>query len=168
MVPRFAGGVTMTRSFWDDLVELDRPITDLFRAYALPWRPWLTSMPDRPYMPVVDVFTRNGDMVVRVELPGIDPEKDVKVTLEEGMLDVKGERKQEKEIKEAGYYRKESTYGAFERRIPLPAGIKDADIKADYKNGVLEVVVTGAAKAAPKPAIKEIPIKTKTALPAKS
>jgi HSP20 family protein len=159
----------MTRSFWDDLVELDRPITDLFRAYALPWwRPSLAFTPDRPHMPVVDVFSRNGDMVVRVELPGIDPEKDVKVTLEEGMLDVKGERKQEKEIKEEGYYRKESAYGAFERRIPVPAGIKDSDLKADYKDGVLEVVVTGAAKAAPKPAIKEIPIKTHAGLPAKS
>jgi len=159
----------MTRSFWDDLVELDRPITDLFRTYALPWwRPSLAFTPDRPHMPVVDVFSRNGDMVVRVELPGIDPEKDVKVTLEEGMLDVKGERKQEKEIKEEGYYRKESAYGAFERRIPVPAGIKDSDLKADYKDGVLEVVVTGAAKAAPKPAIKEISIKTHAGLPAKS
>ena len=159
----------MTRSFWDDLVELDRPTTDLFRAHAVPWwRPSLAFTPDRPHMPVVDVFSRNGDMVVRVELPGIDPEKDVKVTLEEGMLDVKGERKQEKEVKEEGYYRKESAYGAFERRIPVPAGIKDSDLKADYKDGVLEVVVTGAAKAAPKPAIKEISIKTHAGLPAKS
>jgi HSP20 family protein len=159
----------MTRSFWDDLVELDRPVTDLFRAHAVPWwRPWPTFTQDQSYLPVVDVFSRDGDMVVRVELPGIDPEKDVKVTLEEGTLDVKGERKQEKEIKEEDYYRRERIYGAFERRIPLPAGIKDGDIKAGYKDGVLEVVVTGAAKAAPKPAIKEIPINTKAALPAKS
>jgi HSP20 family protein len=161
--------MALTRSFWDDLVELDRPFVDLVRPFALPWwRPRFAFTSELPYMPAADVFSRNGDIVVRIELAGIDPEKDVKVTLEEGMLDVKGERRREKEIKEEGYYRKESSYGAFERRIPLPAGIKESDIKADYKDGVLEVVVTGAAKAAPKPAIKEIAINTKAALPAKS
>jgi HSP20 family protein len=159
----------MTRSFWDDLVEVDQPMTDLFRTYALPWwRPWTAFTRDRPYMPVVDVFSHNADVVVRVELPGIDPEKDVKVTLDEGVLSSKGERKEEKEVKEEGYYRKESTYGTFERRIPMSVGIKDSDIKADYKDGVLEVVVTGAAKVQSKPATKEIPIKVNAALPAKS
>lgn len=154
--------MALTRSFWDDLVELDRP-------FAFPWwRPRFAFTPELPYMPAADVFSRNGDIVVRVELPGIDPEKDVKVTLREGMLDVKGERKHEKEIKEEGYYRKESSYGAFERRIPVPATVKESDIKADYKDGVLEVVVTGAAKALPKPTAKEIPIHKKEALPAKT
>jgi HSP20 family molecular chaperone IbpA len=161
--------MALTRSFWDDLVELDHPFVDLFRPFAFPWwRPRFAFTPELPYMPAADVFSRNGDIFVRVELPGIDPEKDVKVTLEEGMLDVKGERKQEKEIKEEGYYRKESCYGAFERRIPVPATVKESDIKADYKDGVLEVVVTGAANAFPKPIAKEIPIHKKEALPAKS
>ena len=161
--------MALARSFWDDLVELDRPFTELFRPFTFPWwRPRFAFTPELPYMPAVDVFTRDGDMIVRVELPGIDPAKDVKVTLEEGMLDVKGERKQEKEIKEEGYYRKESAYGAFERRIPVPTTVKESDIKADYKDGVLEVVVTGAAKVLPRTAAKEIPIHKKEALPAKS
>ncbi len=161
--------MTLARSFRDDLIELDRPFTELFRPFAFPWRrPGFAYTPELPYMPAVDVFSRNGDMVVRVELPGIDPAKDVKVTLEEGVLDVKGERKQEKEIKEEGYYRRESTYGAFERRIPVPTTVKESDIKADYKDGVLEVVVTGASKALAKPAAREIPIHKKEALPAKS
>ena len=161
--------MALARSFWDDLMELDRPFTELFRPYPFPWwRPGFAFTTELPYMPAVDVFSRNGDMVVRVELPGIDPDKDVKVTLAEGLLDIKGERKQEKEIKEEGYYRKESVYGAFERRIPVPAAVKESDIKADYKDGVLEVVVTGAAKAIPKPSAKEIQIHKKEALPAKS
>jgi HSP20 family protein len=161
--------MALTRSFWDDLVELDRPFVDLVRPFALPWwRPRFAFTSELPYMPAADVFSRNGDIVVRIELPGIDPEKDVKVTLEEGMLDVKGERRREKEIKEEGYYRKESSYGAFERRIPLPAGIKESDIKADYKDGVLEVVVAGGAKALPKPTSKEIPILKKEAVLAKT
>jgi HSP20 family protein len=161
--------MALTRSFWDDLVELDRPSVDLFRPFAFPWwRPRFALSSEMPYMPAADVFSRNGDLVVRVELPGIDPAKDVKVTLLEGILDVKGERKQEKEIKEEGYYRKESSYGAFERRVQVPATIKESDIKADYKDGVLEVVVTGAAKALPKPTAREIPIHQKAALPVKS
>jgi HSP20 family protein len=161
--------MALTRSFRDDLVELDPPFVDPLRPFALPWwRPRFAFTSELPYMPAADVFSRNGDIVVRVELPGIDPEKDVKVTLEEGMLDVKGERKQEKETKEEGYYRRERSYGAFERHIPLPDGIKESDIRADYKNGVLEVVVTGGAKALPKPTSKEIPIHKKVALAAKS
>jgi HSP20 family protein len=161
--------MALTRSFWDDLVELDRPFVDLVRPFALPWwRPRFAFTSELPYMPAADVFSRNGDIVVRIELPGIDPEKDIKVTLEEGMLDVKGKRRREKEIKEEGYYRKESSYGAFERRIPLPAGIKESDIKADYKDGVLEVVVAGGAKALPKPTSKEIPILKKEAVLAKT
>lgn len=161
--------MALTRSFWDDVIELDRPFVELDRPFAFPWwRPRFAFTSELPFMPAADVFSRNGDIVVRVELPGIDPEKDVKVTLEEGVLDVKGERKQEKEIKEEGYYRKESVYGAFERRIPVPASVKESDIKADYKDGVLEVVVRGAAKALPKPTAKEIPIHKKEALPAKS
>jgi HSP20 family molecular chaperone IbpA len=160
--------MALTQSFWDDLVELDRPFGDFFRPFAFPWwRPRFAFSSELAYMPAADVYARNGDIVVRVELPGIDPEKDVKVTLDDGMLAVKGERKQEKEIKEEGYYRKEASYGAFERRIPLPAGIKESDIKADYKDGVLEIVVTGAAKALPKSISKEIPIHKKEALSVK-
>jgi HSP20 family protein len=161
--------MALARRSWDDLPELDRPFFELFRPFAFPWwKPRFAFTPEMPYMPAVDMFARNVDMIVRVELPGIDPAKDVKVTLEEGVLDVKGERKQEKEVKEEGYYRKESVYGAFERRIPVPAAVKESDIKADYKDGVLEVVVTGAAKNIPKATAREIPIHKKEALPAKS
>ncbi len=162
--------MALARTFWNDLMELDRPYTELFRlSFAFPWwGPRFAFAPEMPYMPAVDVFSRDGDMVVRVELPGIDPAKDVKVTLEEGVLEVKGERLEEKEIKDEGYYRKESSHGTFERRIPVPATVKETDIKADYKDGVLEVVVAGAAKAIPKPTAKEIPVHQKEALPAKS
>lgn len=159
--------MALTRRFWDDLVELDRPMIDLYRSFVSPsYRPRV-AMAEMPYMPPTDVYSHDGDMVVRVELPGIDPEKDVKVTLVNGMLDIKGERKQEKEIREEGYVRRESIYGAFERQIRLPEGTKESDIKADYKDGVLEVVVSGAAKSHVKPVAKEIPIHKKTALPIK-
>ena len=93
--------MALTRSFWEDLAELDRPYVDLFWPFAFPsWRPRFAFTSELRYMPPTDVFSRKGDIVVRVELPGIDPEKDVHVTLQEGMLDLRGEREQEKEIKE--------------------------------------------------------------------
>ncbi len=153
----------MPRTYWDELMEVDRPFIDIFRSLAGPWgmRTLFPRGENRPFLPAVDVFERNGDLVMRFELPGIDPAKDVQVTLEAGELTIKGERKEEKEVKEKGYYRHESSYGSFERHLPVPEGTKESDIKAEYKDGVLEVLVPKAVKPAAGPA-KAIPIKTAT------
>jgi HSP20 family protein len=115
----------------------------------------------KPFPPATDVFQRNGDLIVMLELPGIDPEKDVTVTLEEAQLIVTGERKQKTEVKREDYYRMESRHGSFRRRIPLPEGVDESKIKAEYKDGVMEIVVQGAAKAAPPAKGKTIPIAVK-------
>jgi len=115
-------------------------------------------VPGKQFVPAADVFSRNGDLVVKMDLPGIEL-KDIHVKLDEGMLMVSGERKADKEIKEEGYYRKESSYGLFERRMSVPKGITEADIKAHYDNGVLEIVMPRAAKIAGVPKAKEIPVK---------
>ena len=70
-----------------------------------------------------------------------------------------GERKAEKEIKEEGYYRKEATYGVFERHMTLPKGIKESEIKAEYDKGVLEISVPRMPKTEALPKAKEIPVK---------
>jgi len=152
----------MRKNVWTDLVEVDRPFADLFRGLGIPWafRPWMTTTPGRPYLPAADVFARNDDLVLRVELPGIDPHKDVTVTLEDGELTVKGERKAEKEVKEDGYYRRESTFGYFERHFVVPEGTKESDIKATYAEGVLEIAIPKAAAPAAKPKAKAIPVTT--------
>ena len=152
----------MRKNVWTELVEVDRPLADLFRGFGIPWafRSWMTAAPGRPYLPTTDVFARNGDIVVRVELPGIDPRKDVTVTLEDGELTVKGERKQEEEVKDEGYYRKESTFGYFERHVAVPEGTKESDIKATYSEGVLEIEIPKAVEPAVKPKAKPIPVMT--------
>jgi HSP20 family protein len=93
-----------------------------------------------------------------MDLPGVDP-KDIKVTFEEGELTVTGERKAVKEIKEEGYYRKETAFGIFERHMSLPKGIKESEIKAEYGHGVLEISVPKAHKLEGQPKAKEIPVK---------
>ena len=152
-----------TKTMSDELVELDRPLAEFFRTLSGPWpfRPLLTLTPGKHFMPTADVFARNGDLVVKFDLPGMEP-KDIHVKYQEGELTVSGERKDDKEVKEEGYYRKETTYGSFERHITVPKGIKEADIKAEYDNGVLEISIPRLAKTEGLPKMKEIPVKTAT------
>ena len=101
-----------------------------------------------------------------VELPGINPATDVTVSVEDGHLVIRGERKQEGELKDEAYYRLETAYGTFERFIPLPEGFEDGEIEAAYEDGVLEVVLPAAAKVLEPAKPRTIPIKT--ALPVKA
>jgi HSP20 family protein len=77
-------------------------------------------------------------MVVRVELPGLKRE-DVKVSIQNENLVIEGERRQDEEQKGRGYYESEWIYGRFYREIPLPESVNDTDVKASFKDGVLEV-----------------------------
>lgn len=82
----------------------------------------------------------DGDeLVIRAELPGIDPDKDLQITVTDHTLRVSAERRERKEATEKGKYRSEFRYGTFERRIALPAGVSDDDVKATYEDGILEV-----------------------------
>jgi len=87
----------------------------------------------------VEQFQDGSTLVVRAEIPGIDPDKDVDVSVSGGMLHIKAEREERTEHKEKDGYRSEFRYGSFQRSIALPAGAKEEDITASYKDGVLEV-----------------------------
>lgn len=83
---------------------------------------------------------REGDtLVVRAEMPGLDPDKDVEISVSDQTLHIRAERRQEKKLEENGQYRSEFHYGSFGRSVPLPAGATEADVKASYKDGILEV-----------------------------
>jgi HSP20 family protein len=107
------------------------------------------------WAPRLDVYEKDGELFVKADLPGVKKE-DVSVTFEEGHLILKGERKEEKEIKEENYYRSECDYGTFLRRIPLDFEVDPGLIKAVFKDGVLDVRVPIVAEKTP-PA-KQIPI----------
>jgi HSP20 family protein len=129
---------------WRMTGELEREVDLLL---GMPWRWALPLRGHGRWMPACDVFARGDDLVVRVELPGIDPDKDVQISVQDGVLCVSGERRHDAAIEQAGYYRREAAYGAFERGIPLPEGARVEDITASYDNGVLEVVIPKAAQA---------------------
>lgn len=100
----------------------------------------------------VEDFVDQGQYVVRAELPGIDPEKDVDITVENGILTITAERREEK--KESG--RSEFRYGSFSRSVRLPAGADEEDVTASYRDGILEVRTP--LKEAKKPEPKRIAI----------
>ncbi len=104
----------------------------------------------------VEEFRDGDDMLVRVELPGIDPEHDVEVTVTDGVLHIQGRREERTERKEKGGYRSEFRYGGFVRDVALPAGVKDEDVKATYADGILEVRVPLPAE--PKASATKIPV----------
>lgn len=88
-----------------------------------------------------DEYTEGDSLVVRVEIAGIDPEKDVEISIDDDTLCIDAQRREEESSRDRGYVRQELHYGSFHRELPLPKGTKDEDVKASYKDGILEVRV---------------------------
>ena len=105
----------------------------------------------------IEEFTEDGSLVLRVEMPGIDPDKDVEISLQGDMLHLSAERRLEEESTGRDYVRQEMRYGSFERDIPLPKGARST-VHATYKNGILEVRVPLMISEEEAP--KKIPITT--------
>jgi HSP20 family protein len=98
--------------------------------------------------PAVEMYETDQDVVVRAELPNIDP-KQVDVTVTDDAITLKGETKREEEHKDRNYYRRELRYGAFVRTLPLATEVKSGEAKATYKDGVLEVKIPKSERAKP-------------------
>jgi HSP20 family protein len=130
---------------WDPLsmlTELESEMDRLFGRrlpFMQPLRRYTGSL-GGGWAPSTDVFEKNGEIVVKAELPGVAKE-DIDISVDRGGLVIKGERKAEDEVKDEDYYRMERFSGSFYRRFPLPEGVDEDSITADYHDGVLEVHV---------------------------
>ncbi len=105
------------------------------------------------WSPSVDVLEKEGKLILRAELPGIE-EKDIDLKVEGNVLTLKGERKLEKEDEKSNYHRMESFYGSFSRSFTLPETVDLDKITADYKNGVLTIAIPHKPEVRP----REIPV----------
>ena len=121
--------------------EMDR-LWDSF----LEGRPARRTREREEWFPSLDFSETKSDLVVKAELPGIDP-KDIDISLNEGILTIKGEKRQEKEEKEQGYHLVERSYGSFARSIRLPREVQNDKINASYKNGVLKITLPKSEEA---------------------
>ena len=89
----------------------------------------------------VEEFVDNDKLVVRAELPGIDPDRDIDIDIRDHTLRIRAERRAQERKQEGGYYRSEFRYGTFSRMIPLAVATTEQDVKASYHDGILEVRV---------------------------
>ncbi len=107
------------------------------------------SFDNQNWLPNTDVVEEKDKYLVKVELPGLD-KKDVDIKVEDNILSISGERKEEKEEKDARYHRIERRYGSFVRSFRLPETVNQNAIEASFKNGVLTVQLPKSEKAIPK------------------
>jgi HSP20 family protein len=117
--------------------EMDR-LLDRFGDWELPELPGMAD-----WSPSLDLAETKDGFAVKVEIPGMEP-GDIHVALDNQMLTIKGEKKQEKESKDEHYYRMERSYGAFARTVRLPAAVDGSKVTAGFKNGVLTVALPKA------------------------
>ena len=128
------------------------------------WNPWrdMPAMPDRlnrffddPFFsigrmaedsglgmwnPAVDLYEKDDHFMIKAELPGVD-KNDINIDLKDRLLTLSGERTHDKEVNEENYYRRERSYGKFQRSFTLPADVDSDKIEAEFKDGVLQIKV---------------------------
>jgi HSP20 family molecular chaperone IbpA len=152
----------MDRTFWDQMASLENRMEAMFRSLGLwtPGRSGFGLLPERPFAPAMDVIAGNGELVYRIDLPGIDPAKDLTVTAEGDTLTIHGERHETARSEQGDYYREETFKGTFERHVPLPAGTHADRITAQYADGVLEIVVPNTPKTHAEVKPRKIPVRT--------
>ncbi len=121
---------------WKPFYELERVMRDWNARFPRFFR----GSEEEEIMPPVESYLKDGTLVVRADVPGLDP-KDIEISVLHDILTIKGERKAEKEVKEKDYLRREVSYGSFERHMTLPQGAAIDKITATFKNGVVEVSI---------------------------
>ena len=151
---------------WDPftaLARLDTEFDELVRrTWGSPTEGWRSTT---GYVPAVDMYTEGADVVLRLELPGVDVERDVDITVENGRLVISGERQERTESDEQSgkWLVRELRYGSFRREFALPEGVSADDVEASYDRGLLQVRVRNVAK--PEVAQRKIPIRAVGAAP---
>ncbi len=145
---------------WDPftvLARLDDDFDELVR------RTWGSTAPAASvrtigYVPAIDMTADGGDVVIRLELPGLDIDKDVEIAVHDGKLTISGERRDTSERQDAGgkMLVRELRYGSFRREFALPEGVGADQVSATYDRGMLEVRVAGVTRRAEEPRKIEI------------
>jgi len=124
----------------DEIVGLRRDVEQILAGWQ--------SGEARSFFPATDVVTKDKDIILKMELPGLDPEKDLDIKVEGDTLVVSGRRDKEREVKDETFQLRERRHGSFYRSFPLPEGVSSEAISATYDKGILELTLSGAAQTA--------------------
>lgn len=136
-----------------DLSPLHREFDDLLGRFFGSQNDWLPGVSTGRWVPPLESFLRDGELVVRVDVPGIDPNA-IDISVEGDRLTIKGERRNTREEDKGGRSYREVVYGTFERTVSLPWDVDADSVKASCKDGVLEVTM----KAPEKSGARKIPV----------
>jgi HSP20 family protein len=136
---------------WDPFRDLNMLQDRMNRLFDNAGRTWGTDEPaaTTTWSPAVDIFETEDEIVVKAELPGME-RKDIALNLENNVLTVRGERQFAKEAKDENYHRIERSYGTFSRSFSIPATVDEEKIRADYREGVLKIVLPKKEQVKPK------------------
>lgn len=139
---------------WQPMRDLDALMGDLERRFASTPRHLGHDGGPRRFVPACEVLEQDNETVLRFDIPGVDPEHDLEVTVKGETLRVSGERKEESEEASGRVRYGEAVFGRFERCLTLPEGAEHDRIRAHYARGVLEVAIAKGAR----PEAKKIPV----------
>jgi len=142
-------------SFPTDILSMQREINRMFDDFFRSDRDD-SSLLAATWRPAVDITEEDDAFIAKVELPGVNKD-DVKITMQDNVLTVRGEKKEEKKGKEGNAHRVERYYGSFQRSFSLPTTVKSDKIEAEYKDGILTISMPKAEEAKP----KQIEVKVK-------
>lgn len=123
---------------FQDLTGWHRDIDDLFNRFFGNFFADEGQVPVNSSLPAMEAYRKDGNYIVRLDLPGVDP-KEVDISVVEDTLVIKGERKRTREVTDRDYHYREAGYGRFQRSLTLPRGVDRDKITARYENGVLEI-----------------------------
>lgn len=133
-------------AFPSDVLNIQREINRMFNDFFRSGWGEDSSLVPTAWSPATDIIEEGDAFVVKVELPGLS-KQDVRITIENGTLTVRGEKKQEKESKTSSYHRVERSYGAFQRSFALPATVTAEKVDASFADGILTVKLPKADEA---------------------
>ena len=143
-------------TFPSDVINMQREINRMFDSFFRGGLSEDDALVASDWSPAVDIAEHDNEYTVKLELPGVSKE-DVKITMQNNVLTVRGEKRKEKETKGSSYHRVERSYGTFQRNFTLPSTVKADKIDASYAEGILTIVLPKAEEAR----AKQIEVKVK-------
>jgi HSP20 family protein len=140
------------RSSFGSMFQIHRELDDLLNRFlghdGAP-APFRSEREPVAWWPAVESYAKDGELHVRVALPGVDP-KNVEVTVSDDYLTIRGERKAKTEDRDGSRYVREFVYGSFERTLAIPEGIDPGKVQAKFANGMLDLIMPVPVTVVPK------------------
>jgi HSP20 family protein len=133
-------------TFPTEVLNMQREVNRMFNSFFPGGVQEESELISSRWLPAVDIVGQEDEYLVKVELPGVNKD-DVKITVQDNILTIRGEKKQENETRKSNYHRVERSYGSFQRSFTVPAPVQGDKIDAAFKDGILSIRLPKAEEA---------------------